>query len=1262
MRCDWKRFCRIALCVVVSFGMVQAVNADPTLTEVQSFSVSGGISQAVYSDQYNLLFLRDSGNDIRIFDTITQTQISIENRRSATSSFTDLHLSPSGRYLYAADYGGTNTGYGTPSTPSYVHRFDLLTRTWSVATAPGIAYRIEPVDDNRVLVQQIDQWVSVTLNTFSDGSMSQLSSASVGYAGDIAFDAKTSRMFHVESGISSENITAYSLTGNSIALAQTRSGFSYASYGAVLSADGTRFYTGPLELVASDISQSVTTFPETIGAACRNFAFGTKHYYDPNTNAQLGTFSFTPVAYALGDNATSVWAIEQPSSGAATLHRYAIAGVHEPATFCWQVCGGGSWTSTANWLPTGVVDGVDNTANFSQQTLTADATVTMDGTHVVGNLMFGDTAGHNWTLTPGSGGTLTLELSPNSGIPTINVSGQTTSIETVIAGAQGMRKAGAGRLVLSADNVYSGDTAIASGVLAVSCDSNLGAGNLAIGAGTFEAAGTINSARKIVLGDSASTIQVDPSCTYAATADASISGTGGLTKTGLGTLDLTAASLNYTGATTVSGGTLNIGTLSGTATFTVASGATANVAGTNLSLATVANSGNLNFTAGSGAISLTTLNGTGNASFAAGLNLTTLTAGTITVAGTASIATANGGMANLSGTAATITTLNNTAVSLGNGTVLSVVGGTQTAGGISGLGSLVKSGTNTFTLAANNTYSNGTTVSAGTLQIGNGGTAGSIIGDVINNATLTFKRSDAYVFGGNISGTGAVNQAGSGTLTLIGTNTCSQITTIKSGTLQVGDGTTAGQISGDIANSGALVFNLPATTQTYMGAVSGTGSFIKTGSGTQVLAGNSTYTGGTTILAGALQIGCGGTSGNIVGNITNTSSLVFSRSDSFSFTGNVSGGGTLTQAGPGTVVLSGAISNSVVASAGRIVTGSTCVFNGDVTTAGGGRVENTGAAIHIANLDNGGVLSGNADVSGTFLNRSTASVSIGGGQRLFLQSFASQVNEGMLSLIGTPTAPAEFESTGAFVNAPSGNSMIAARNAILRFGDGLANRGAVAISYGISDVFGKIENTTDGTIAIGGGAGVTFYDDVTQNGSLVVSALNATHSSAVFFGAFTGSGGFTGGGDVFCLGDLRPGNSPARVCYDGNMFLGHSARTVMELGGLIPGTQYDVIDVTGQMVLDGTFEIALLDGFSPSVGDKFDLFNGNMTGQFAFVSLPSLGEGKAWDISDLYTTGVVSVTVPEPSTSMLLAIAFVGGLACGWRRRKVRDGLGAAHT
>jgi autotransporter-associated beta strand protein len=129
------------------------------------------------------------------------------------------------------------------------------------------------------------------------------------------------------------------------------------------------------------------------------------------------------------------------------------------------------------------------------------------------------------------------------------------------------------------------------------------------------------------------------------------------------------------------------------------------------------------------------------------------------------------------------------------------------AQGIVGTGGLTKTGTGALTLTGANGYSGGTTIGAGTLQIGDGGTTGGILGDVTDNASLVFNRSDHVTFGGVISGSGAFTKFGAGTLVLTGANTYTGGTTIGAGTLRVGDGATSGSLTGNVVTNGALVFN-----------------------------------------------------------------------------------------------------------------------------------------------------------------------------------------------------------------------------------------------------------------------------------------------------------------------------------------------------------------------------------------------------------------------------------------------------------------------
>jgi autotransporter-associated beta strand protein len=130
------------------------------------------------------------------------------------------------------------------------------------------------------------------------------------------------------------------------------------------------------------------------------------------------------------------------------------------------------------------------------------------------------------------------------------------------------------------------------------------------------------------------------------------------------------------------------------------------------------------------------------------------------------------------------------------------------SGVIGGLGSFTKDGPGALMLTGANTYGGGTMIAAGTLQLGNGAASGSILGNVVNNSVFAIDRSDIYTFAGNISGTGAFQQLGSGTTILTGTNTYSGGTTISGGTLQIGNGSTTGSIAGSVVNNSTFnIFN-----------------------------------------------------------------------------------------------------------------------------------------------------------------------------------------------------------------------------------------------------------------------------------------------------------------------------------------------------------------------------------------------------------------------------------------------------------------------
>ena len=268
-------------------------------------------------------------------------------------------------------------------------------------------------------------------------------------------------------------------------------------------------------------------------------------------------------------------------------------------------------------------------------------------------------------------------------------------------------------------------------------------------------------------------------------------------------------------------------------------------------------------------------------------------------------------------------------------------------GAISGAGSLVKSGTGELTLNGVNSYTGGTTISAGKLVLGNGAPATLGSGTVINNAMLVLNRGGDFTLGNSFSGTGTLEKRGDGTATLSGANTMSGTTTLLGGTLQIGDGTSGGGIgsSSIVAQSGTtLAFNR-SNQVTFSGVLSGDGGLAQKGSGTTVLSGENSHAGTTKITGGTLQVGDGATSGKLgSGNVENAGTLSFNRSDIVTVANAISGTGTFEQAGSGTTILTGTSSytGATKVSAGKLVVNGSIASSSSVTVDAGATIGGSG--------------------------------------------------------------------------------------------------------------------------------------------------------------------------------------------------------------------------------------------------------------------------------------------------------------------------------
>ncbi|MEW6436606.1 MAG: autotransporter domain-containing protein [Pseudomonadota bacterium] len=537
------------------------------------------------------------------------------------------------------------------------------------------------------------------------------------------------------------------------------------------------------------------------------------------------------------------------------------------------------------------------------------------------------TGGANTLTLQGSSWALTgnIEIDGSGSVSFNQAAAQT--IGNVIAGNGSVVQDGAGALTLSIANTYSGGTAIDAGSTLIISNSNaLGTGTVALNGGTTGA--TLNFNGNLTVANKF-TVSGDPTfnvLTGNTTAlPGQISGTGDVVvndATGYaGTLVLSNATNNYTGATSVDAGTLQAGAANvfGTnSAMTVASGATLDLGGYSQSIGSLSGAGTVTSSA-AGAITLTTGSDNSSTIFSGivqdgsgTLALTKTGTGTLVLSNPANnysgatsveAGTLQAGAANVFGT--------NSAVTVASGATLDLDGYRQSLGSLSGAGTVTSSAAGAITLTTGS--DNSSTIFSGIVQDGSGtlaltktGTGTLVLSNPANNysgATNidagTLQAGAANVFGANP----AMIVASSATLDLGGYSQ------------SLGSLSGAGTVTSSAAGAITLTTGSDNSSTTFSGIIqdgSGTLALTKSGTGTLVLSGISSYTGPTSINAGSLEI-----DGSIAG-----SSLI-----------TVNNGGTLT--GTGTLGTTQVNSGGIFAPGTSGVAATSMTINGNLTLSGG---------------------------------------------------------------------------------------------------------------------------------------------------------------------------------------------------------------------------------------------------------------------------------------------------------------------------------------
>ncbi|WP_440618875.1 autotransporter-associated beta strand repeat-containing protein [Candidatus Pelagibacter sp. HIMB1493] len=709
-------------------------------------------------------------------------------------------------------------------------------------------------------------------------------------------------------------------------------------------------------------------------------------------------------------------------------------------------------------------------------------------------------------------------------------------------GTSSVVKSGTGTLTLSGTNSYSGNTTINAGNLSVSADNNLGsapgsadADNIIFnGGGLIITSGVTFDSNRGVTMTGAGTINTASSTT--SNIQGVITGSGALTKSGDGTLTLSATNTN-TGDITISAGTLDVqgqlesgnydGVIANSGTFTINSSSNQTLAGV------ISGTGALN-KSGSGTL---TLSGTNTYS-----GSTTITNGTISVSSSANLGATPGSADgdNIIFNGGTLSATNdftlgaNKGITLtGNGTIEVTSSNTMTFDGIiTDSGNLTKSGSGTLVLGGANQNDGTITVNAGILEISDQYSLGSSSGGTVVADGASLKITDAITItnesltlnGNGVSNGGALQAANtSGTITLSGSaTTLGSDTTINidDGNLTFGGRLTAGANNYDLTITGG-----DGTIRPSGGLVLNSGTLTMSATGTFFAENSSTYSGGTTVTAGAIQYGNNDAFGT--GAITMTGGKFYT-SDASDFTidenlnlqgsitlGNSGDSNTITFSGTNTLTGNTTASIDSAVSMAAIDDGSN-TYN--LIKSGSGTLTLTGSNGYDGTTT---ISAGTLTVTGTLDNNTAVAVSSGAIYDVdSSDTIASVSGAGNIEIASSQTLTAGdsndktlsgvISGSGGLTKAGSGTQTLSGTNTY---------SGATTINAGTLSVTGSLSDSTGVTIASGAIYDVDASDTVASIGGAgnieIAGSQTLTFgdgNNKTLSGVISGSGGLTKAG------------------------------------------------------------------------------------------------------------------------------------------------------